>query len=124
MKKKIMIVLTIIGIIFFISSIIVGIRYEKYKNILGEYQPMSESDENLKLELYKWTRGRKEDLKCDLWNCEGYSTGKYEIKGTKIIFHLNSGYIDCDYKLEKENDKTILVLDYGNNNINKYVKIK
>jgi len=34
----------------------------------------------LKLNLDDWLLGNKEDLKCDLWNCEGYKSGnKYLI---------------------------------------------
>ena len=72
------------------------------------------------------SEGKKEDLNCDLWNCNGYNHGTYEIKGNKIEFHNNKkSYISYEFEVKKEINQTYLILkekNYYGTTITKYKK--
>ena len=129
-KKKIIkiIVLVVISCVL-ILCLFVGFRYFKCREVIGKYELISGTnvESNLKLDLYKWTRGEKKDLDCNLWNCSDYSNGNYDIDKSKLIFHLSGGTITYYYKIKKSEGATYLILtsdDSGSKNVEKYKKIK
>ena len=71
MKRVVFVLISIIVIL----SLLVGIRYLKYCNIIGEYEVSErigiDNTKKLKLNLFSWSLGEEKDLKCDLWGCNG-----------------------------------------------------
>ena len=130
-KNALLVIFIIILIIAICGASIVLTRYNKYKSIMGTYELVSgESNSPLVLDLYKWSKGNKDDLKCDLWNCSGYTEGTiYYIKDNVIQFRYDKhGSYDEPYKLYYENDETYLVFtdtsSDGVINITKWKKVK
>ena len=121
MKKKILIGISIIfATILLIAGSIVLVRYFKYKDFFGTYKLVEgENLDKLKLNLYDWTIGNKEDLECDLWNCDGYEHGnKYIVKGEKIYFYFDShGVIIHNYELKKNDGNIYLILRSDNSEV-------
>lgn len=131
-KRTVLIILIILGSIILIFSSIIGIRYIKYRNLIGEYELIEQNNTEglltpLKFNLYSWNQGNKEDLKCDLWNCSGYEHGIiYYTKGDNIIFKYDrTNSIKYKYKIEKRNNEIYLILkDHYEDNYIKYRKKK
>ena len=128
-KKPLTITLIIVGVILVILFCFLGIKYIKNHAIIGHYELIEGTDEKeLTINLLTWSKGKKEDLKCDLWNCSGYEHGTYKIKGNRIEFHFDSiRYIIYDYEITKDNNQTYLVLKESNayeTTIKKYKKTK
>ena len=131
---KVIIFILIIGLIILIPLLVYSsyltYRYTKYNELIGHYELVSGSGLNeLDINLTNWSMGKKEDLRCDLWNCVGYEEGKsYNTYDNKIQFHYNSkGYVEYKYEITNENGKTYLILQTSNayeTTSNKYEKIK
>ena len=123
--KKILIVLMIIFILLCIF-IPIAIRFISYKNFIGEYE-LTEGRglPNLKLNLYDWSFGDKENQKCDLWNCEGYERGKlYIVEDNTIVFRFDKhSKMKYDYELKNEKGNIYLILK-DDNYVSKYKKLK
>ena len=60
----------IIVVIVIVTSLMLCLRFLKYRELIGEYELVQgEEKDKLKIGLYNWSKGKKEDLECDLWNC-------------------------------------------------------
>ena len=107
MKKVIFVLISIVVIL----SLLVGIRYIKYHNIIGEYEVIEglgiDNTKKLKLNLFSWSLGEEKDLKCDLWGCNGYQNGYYyKIKNNNIYLKFKDGVLES--KLEIKNNNLII----------------
>lgn len=128
-QKTLPIILIIVGIILLMFFCFFGIKYIKYNSIIGHYELIEGlGEKELNINLTTWSEGKKESLKCDLWNCSGYKHGTYKIKDSKIEFHFDStGYISYDYEIINDNNQTYLILKDTNTyetTIKKYKKTK
>ncbi len=126
MKKKIIIAISIILLLILITiGSIFLIRYTSYKDYIGTYKLVEgEYLDNLTLNLYDWNLGKKEDLKCSIWECTGYEEGnKYVIKDNKIYFYFNSyGVIIYNYEFNEVDGSKYLILKDNNFEL-KYKKV-
>lgn len=128
-KKIYIVMISIVGLILISLSCYYGYRYIKYKDLIGHYELVEGyGEKEMEITLNTWAQGRKEDLKCDLWNCSGYSHGTYETINNKIKFKIGDiGYITYEYEMVKEGNEIILILKDSNairEHITKYKKIK
>ncbi len=105
-----------------------SIRFFKYINIRGTYEQIEGSfiEEELKLNFFSWTIGKKEDLECDLWNCTGYEKGNmYYIKDGYLYLRYNKHGVReaVQINIKKENKITYLIIKEKNAD-NKYTTSK
>ena len=118
MKRKILITIFILFLfIILITGTALLVRYYKYKDFIGTYKLVEgEYLDNLKLNLYDWSLGNKEDLECNLWNCEGYKSGSnYVVKGNKIYFYFDSyGLAIYNYEIKEDEGNKDLILRSDN----------
>ena len=125
-KKKIVIIISVIVVILLCIFIPISIRFVGYKEFIGEYE-LAEGRglPNLELNLYDWSFGKEENLKCDLWNCDGYEHGMlYEVDGNNIIFRFDKhSKLKYNYEIVKEKGNTYLILK-DSNYVSKYKKLK
>ena len=118
MKKKIVIIIITLLII---SVIFAGIRYFRYRELLGEWV-MTNDTENYGNDLYspytfnyfgKFTMGNIENKKVSLWGTTGYYDGTYKIvkkDGRKTIeMKLLTGSYSVYYEIMQEEDNTYLI---------------
>ena len=101
------VVIVLIGIVVIIS-LLVGIRYFKYRNIIGDYEVREgigiDNTKKLKLNLYSWSIGEEKDLKCDLWGCNGCQNGYYyETKNNKIYLKFKDGLLESKIEIKDDN---------------------
>ena len=104
MKRVVFVLISIIVIL----SLLVGIRYLKYCNIIGEYEVSErigiDNTKKLKLNLFSWSLGEEKDLKCDLWGCNGYQNGYYyETKNNKIYLKFLDGVLESKIEIKDDN---------------------
>ena len=128
-KRIYIIIISIVVLILISFSCYYGYRYIKYKDLIGNYELVEGyGEEEMEITLNTWTQGREEDLKCDLWNCSGYSHGTYKTVKNKIKFKISDiGYITYEYEIVEENNEVFLLLKNSNTieeHITKYKKIK
>ena len=133
-KKKKRVLLIVFIVILLIGICFGGVllsRYTRYKSIMGTYELVDgQEDSPLVLGLYKWSRGKKEDLKCDLYNCSGYEEGSVYYVNDKVIqFRFDKyGYIEKPYKISTEGEDTFITFTVtsadGVISISKWKKVK
>lgn len=104
MKRVVIVLISIVLII----SLLVGIRYFKYRNIIGDYEVREgigiDNTKKLKLNLFSWSIGEEKDLKCDLWGCNGYQNGSYyETKNNKIYLRFKDGVLESKIEIKDDN---------------------
>ena len=129
-KRALLVVFIIILLIVIIAAALLLTRYSKVKHLMGTYELVEgNQDTPLVLGLYNWSMGKKEDLKCDLYNCKGYKDGSmYYDNGKVIQFRFDNGYIEHPYKITTEGEDTYITFTLtsadGIVTINKWKKVK
>ena len=129
MKKVVKIIIIIV-----VSIIIIGLsctiipRYIQYGKYIGTYEIVEgDSESPLVLGLHSWSIGKKENQKCNLWGCSGYSHGNmYYIKNGKIKYKYdkNRSY-ETNIEYAKDGKDTYLVFtDYTFGNVSGQTKWK
>ena len=116
--------LIVISIAIFFFLLIIGFRYSKYHNFIGEFA--SDKGDYYKFNLFSWSHSDDgtSKQKCDLWNCNIDNGLIYYIKGNKLyIRHDKDSVFITNYKIEKKNNKTYLYF-YGNSSEIEYIYIK
>ena len=117
-RKALKIIIILISIILIGVLLFVGIRYVRYKDLIGEYTLVegTSSEMNLKLNLFSWHTGKKENLECDLWGCKGYDEGPiYYLKDDRIYFRYDKHNV-YSTKVEIKKDKKNLYIIYKDKN--------
>ena len=133
-KKKKRVLLIVFIVILLIAICFGGVllsRYTRYKSVMGTYELVDgNADSPLVLGLYKWSRGKKEDLKCDTNNCSGYKAGSVYYVNDKVIqFRFDkNGYYEEPYKITTEGEDTYITFTNTSSdgviNITKWKKVK
>ena len=130
-KRALLVVFIIILLIVIIAAALLLTRYSKVKHLMGTYELVEgNQDTPLVLGLYKWSMGKKEDLKCDLYNCKGYKDGSMYYVNDKVIqFRFDKyGYIEKPYKITTEGEDTYITFTVtsadGVISISKWKKVK
>lgn len=103
-----------IYIIIFIILIILVIllKFKSNNKLVGTWQ--LESENSINYHFYsngKFEAGNKKDLKCDLWNCIGYSNGTYKIKNKELTLYYDSYHVTLKYEIKNENNETYLIIE-------------
>jgi hypothetical protein len=117
-KKRIKILIILIVIVLLSLTIPVGIRFIKYAKIMGYYYLVDgEGYKEMHIGFKKWSMGRLEDRKCDLWGCSGYESGNnYYIKDNKLYFYYDRHSVfDTKHEIIEDSNGFYILLKDRNN---------